>query len=389
MQDTRRDIWHYAREQAAAQVIATLGVGLISAASIIEPRRKGKTTFLLDDLVPAAQKAGYLPLYLNLAAATGDLESYLAATLRTAIDAQRGLLGRLRKLGRSPVRKLAGRGAVSAVELGAELHFATPADRGGLAEAFETIDRLKQPALLLLDEVHRLADESTSAVAWSLRSLLDSRRATVKTVATSSSVASYEALVTGEKKAFNRWFTRIALEPLGEEFVRHLSRTVASHYPRHRISHEQTQDAFEKLGRSPKFVRDYLSLRILDPNLAHEPALALSQREASKESGHESRFETLTPLQRTLVVALAFGERALFSEEARAAMGRALGADAPTKSVVQRALRTLAETGWVIRHERGAYLLTDELLVQWLLDQVRTGQLLPPASALPARAAGA
>jgi hypothetical protein len=42
-----------------------LEVGLVSAVAIIEPRRKGKTTFILNDLMPAAQKAGFLPIYIG------------------------------------------------------------------------------------------------------------------------------------------------------------------------------------------------------------------------------------------------------------------------------------------------------------------------------------
>ena len=58
-----QDLWHFPRREDAGKIIGTLNVGLVCAVAIIEPRRRGKTTFLLDDLQPAALQAGMLPIY--------------------------------------------------------------------------------------------------------------------------------------------------------------------------------------------------------------------------------------------------------------------------------------------------------------------------------------
>ena len=58
-----QDPWHFPRRDDAGKIIGTLNVGLVSAVAIIEPRRPGKTTFLLDDLQPTALEAGMLPIY--------------------------------------------------------------------------------------------------------------------------------------------------------------------------------------------------------------------------------------------------------------------------------------------------------------------------------------
>ncbi len=79
-----RDLWHFPRPDDAARIIGTLQVGLVSALAIIEPRRRGKTTFLLEDLMPAAAAGGMLPIYINLAATSGELEPFLAATIKSA-----------------------------------------------------------------------------------------------------------------------------------------------------------------------------------------------------------------------------------------------------------------------------------------------------------------
>ena len=79
-----RDLWHFPRPDDAARIIGTLNVGLVSALAIIEPRRRGKTTFLLEDLMPAAT--------------SGELEPFLAATIKSAVADAAGTMGSLKAL---------------------------------------------------------------------------------------------------------------------------------------------------------------------------------------------------------------------------------------------------------------------------------------------------
>ncbi len=91
---------------------------------------------------------------------------------------------------------------------------------GALASVFAELAATKRDVVFLLDEVHRLGESAAHTVAWSLRSLLDTHRKSMKVVATSSSAASYELFVTGEKRAFNRWFTRTTLDAAGRRVRR-------------------------------------------------------------------------------------------------------------------------------------------------------------------------
>lgn len=373
-----RDPWHFARADDAARLVGTLQVGLISAIAIIEPRRRGKTTFLLGDLQPAAQAAGLVPIYVNLAASTGGIEAHLSHAIGEGVAAAGGLLATLRRAGRTRIRKLTGKAGATGAELSAELEPAG-ADTGSLGAAFAALDRLQRPVLLLLDEVNRLGEDKAFDVAWSLRSLLDMRRTQVKVVATSSSAAAYELLVTGERRAFSRWFTRAAIEPLGAAFVRHLATITDRYYPRHHITEGELQQAFEELGRSPKFVRDYLNVRVLTPGLAHAQALREQALHAVRDSGFEDAFARLVPLQKVVLLAIASGQLEFFSAEALAAAGRVTTGAAVSKTLMQRAIRQLALAGWIIREGRGRYSLADLLLRRWLEEQVRAGALPPPA----------
>lgn len=373
-----RDIWHYPRTRAAEQIVQTLDVGLVSAVAIIEPRRRGKTTFLQDDLAPVASRRGYLCIYVNLAATTGDVEGLIVSTIVAALADAGGLMRRLRSAGSTRIKKVSAKGNVASGDIGGEVEFDPAKSAGQLTEAFSELGKLNRPVLFLLDEVHRLADDSVSATAWSLRSLLDSKRQLMKVVATSSSAASYEVLITGEKKAFNRWFTRVPLAPLADAFVAHLASITTQHFPTHRISQDEIAQAFSELGKSPKFIRDYLNVRILNPTVPANAALRQAVAEAAQECGYEDEFTRLVPLQKTILVALVAGQKELFSEGALKAFGSVLTGEPVSKPLMQRSLKSLADKGWIIKQTRGDYLLSDELFAQWLADQIHTGLLQPP-----------
>jgi hypothetical protein len=204
----------------------------------------------------------------------------------------------------------------------------------------------------------------------------------MKVVATSSSAASYELLVTGEKRAFNRWFTRASPQPLGEAFVAHLAGVTRKNFPRHEITKSHLESAFEALGQSPKFLRDYLNHRILNPSLQHQEAMKLAAIEAAQESGYEDAFVRLVALQKIVLVAVASGQKEMFSEVTLKATGSVLTGEPVSKTMMQKALRSLAMNGWIIKTARGEYALADSLFDRWLSEQIKTGTLAAPGAVL-------
>lgn len=377
-----RDLWHFPRTEDAARILQTLAVGLVAAVAIIEPRRRGKTTFLLEDLIPAARAAGYLAIYLNLASAATDIERLVAATITEALEADRGIGGHLKSLATSRVKSISAKAKMLEAEIDATVDVDANRPVGAmLNEAFALLARSKKPVLILLDEMHRLADASHHDLSWSLRSLLDTHRNKIKVVATSSSAASFEMMVTGEKKAFSRWFTRLDLAPLDKPFAAHLYAVVKKHFPKHEIRLKDIESAFERLGRSPKFTRDYLNARILMPQLGHDEALETSVAEAAKDSGFTDEFDRLAPLQKAVLLAIGTGVGELFGEASLASFAKAIGAERLGKPIVQRALKSLGDRGWIVRQDRGDYRLADSLFEQWLNERLKAGQLPAPGSA--------
>jgi len=58
--------WHFSRNDLADHYINSFEIGLMSSKVIFAPRKKGKTEFLLEDLLPLAEKRGYRVVYSSM-----------------------------------------------------------------------------------------------------------------------------------------------------------------------------------------------------------------------------------------------------------------------------------------------------------------------------------
>jgi hypothetical protein len=96
--------WHFARLQLAQRYLQTFQIGLVSAQALFAPRRMGKSEFLEQDLIPAAQKSGLLTAYLNLWDAREHPRGALISALARA-GAPRGLSALIKKL-KAPLMKV-------------------------------------------------------------------------------------------------------------------------------------------------------------------------------------------------------------------------------------------------------------------------------------------
>jgi hypothetical protein len=98
------DPWHFARPELARKYLQTFEIGLISAQALFAPRRMGKSEFLEQDLIPAAQKSGLLTEYLNLWDAREHPRGAVISALARA-GSPRGLSAPIKKL-KGPLKKV-------------------------------------------------------------------------------------------------------------------------------------------------------------------------------------------------------------------------------------------------------------------------------------------
>src|SRR5215475_3155323 len=113
MMKNKPDPWHFARPGLAKKYLQTFEIGLISAQALFAPRRMGKSEFLEQDLIPAAQRLGLLTAYLNLWDARDHPRDALIAALARASSA-RGIAALFKTLKR-PLKKVKASGKISGI----------------------------------------------------------------------------------------------------------------------------------------------------------------------------------------------------------------------------------------------------------------------------------
>ena len=137
--------WHYPRPELAKKYLEIFDIGLTSARGLFAKRRMGKSEFLEQDLIPAAQVEGYLTVYLNLWDARTHTTPSLVSALSRAMEPT-GLLKLVKRLN-TPLKKVKASGKVP-----------------GLAEGSLEAELADDPAVAgpLLSELLRGFDKPTS-----------------------------------------------------------------------------------------------------------------------------------------------------------------------------------------------------------------------------------
>ena len=86
MNDLIYEKWHFSRPKLAQSYLTLLRDGSGDPICLQAPRRLGKTTFLLTEVIPAALKAGYLPVYVDVWQHRSDPMAAINYALQEAID---------------------------------------------------------------------------------------------------------------------------------------------------------------------------------------------------------------------------------------------------------------------------------------------------------------
>ncbi|UEP60206.1 hypothetical protein [Acidithiobacillus ferriphilus] len=252
-----KDPWHYPRTALADQYLKTLAIGLSKSLVLFAQRRMGKTEFLRKDLLPAAEKAGYITIYVSLWESREDPKSVLLDAIRKAAEGEGIISGVWRRLGRP--RSKMGVGA-NAGTVGTQASW-----RQGAAEASDrmldlrqwmnTLAEKKNHTLLLVDEIQTLADEKRyGALVAALRSALDKHGDQIKAIFTGSSSEGLRRMFQMEKAPFFQFSHQIPFPQLGPEFVQHMLRAFANATQR-QLNEAEAWQAFTDLALVPEHFR--------------------------------------------------------------------------------------------------------------------------------------
>jgi len=367
MAKTTRDPWHFARPELARRYLRTFQIGLISAQALFAPRRMGKSEFLEQDMIPAAQESGLLTAYLNLWDARENPRAALINALARA-GSPRGIAALVKKL-RSPVKKVKASAGVSGIAEGSfEAELADDPTSGALAlsDSLRVVDHSTRKLLLILDEAQVLASPIHSDLAHSLRAGLDIRKQTINVVFAGSSESSLRRMFGRATEPFYNWAPIEPFERLGAEFVAAMTRKInqLSRYP---LSEREALRAFDALKRTPEFFRRYLQRYLAYAELGSRAALDDTVAHVFNDAGYNAMWSRLLPADRAILTALAQGVSDLHSLPARRRLGSELGLGKPASLDTPRnALLRLQKEELVLKVEHGRYQIQDEGFLEWL-----------------------
>ena len=361
------DPWHFARPELAQKYLKAFDLGLTSAKGLFAKRRMGKSEFLEKDLIPAAQKAGYLTTYLNLWDARTQPTGALLAALQRTLELK-GLAKVAQRLN-TPLRKVKAGAKVPGLGEGsveAELADAPSAGAPALGEWLRTFDKRAKRMLLVLDEAQVLADAAHSELAHSLRAGLDSRKQSIKVVFAGSSEPTLRRMFGRSTEPFYNWAPLEPFELLGEDFVMALVAKV-NKLSRFTLKPEEALEAFHALKDTPEFFRRYLERFMTNADQGSAAALEHTLGHVFNDKEFAQSWARLLPADQEILKAIANDVTDLHSARTLLRIGMALGLEkAVSKNAPAQALKRLQDQELITRFEIGKYRFQDDAFLEWV-----------------------
>lgn len=363
--------WHYPRSDLAAGYLETLQAGLISSMVLFAPRRKGKTEFVLEDLLPAAEAAGYRTVYCSMWQNRSDpLASLLLALTNAAKPKTFGekLQDRIFR----PLKKTSLEVSAGPARVRAEAEFNAKAvnSQAALQSLPDLVDAViaasKGKVLIALDEIQHLAKPEFQELVAALRTTLDVRKKAVKTVFTGSSRNRLQMMFSQIKAPLFQFSQTTDFPDLDERFVAFIMASFTKATGR-TVPIGQANAAFAALSATPGLFHDAVErlMKIGGTDIA-----AVAQQvllESRDASGYVQRLMEMRPLDREVMRAVI--ERLpLYTDETRRKLALAVGIEGEplTTRQVQIAVERLVNEQIIYQAGRGVYEIEDDQLAEWL-----------------------
>jgi hypothetical protein len=363
--------WHYPRAELAQSYLDTLRAGLIPSLVLFAPRRKGKTEFLLEDLLPAAEAAGYRTVYCSMWQNRSDPLAALLLALSNAAKPKtfgEKLHDRLfRPLKKTSVELDVGIGRWKAE---AEFHAKDGSNQAQLQSLPDLVDAVvhasKGKVLIAFDEVQHLAKPEFQELVAALRTTLDVRKKSVKTIFTGSSRNRLQMMFSQIKAPLFQFSQTTDFPDLDADFVAFMmdafTRATARVVPL-----EQANAAFASLGHTPGLFHDAVE-RLLKLGGTDIGGVARRVLDESRDaSGYVQRLMDIRPLDREVLRAI-LARVPLYADSTRRRLAQAVGIEGEplTTRQVQIAVERLLAEQIIFQAQRGVYQIEDDQLAQWL-----------------------
>lgn len=347
--------------------------GLRSGLFLSGPRRTGKTTFLLEDLIPALENAGALVVYVDLwSDVSADPSTLIHAALRSALKGLQTTTGDLRsRLLKRRRRNVGAAGFTFGFQI-ADLGTPTGATIAQVAK--EIVDQAKTDLVFIVDEVQQmLTSDAGLALMQAFKAARDAVNARPNTpghfifIGTGSHRAQVVGMTVQGKNAFEG-ATSVDYPTLGEDYVQYVLQTLRQEGIKVIPSLPVASQSFALLGRRPEeLLRALRTLQQYKPQEADQylPVIAATLKEVAADV-EIKKIEELGVLVYAVfdrVAQAQEGTSGLFSAAALGAYSGAVGREVSADQV-QRIAQLLQDYNIIVRKGYGLYVVTDPFIQQ-------------------------
>lgn len=357
-------LWHFKRAPLAQRLAQRLLAH--ERIAMFRPRQTGKTTLLREEVMPAIEKAGALPVYvecwLDKARPLHSINYALGKALE-GLTLSPGRPGR--RLAKTPVRKI---GAVGvSVELGEVGQRKIPDNPYLAFDALLTslLEAAGRDLVLVFDEFQAVAEvPEADAIAAALRAALTQASSRVGVVFSGSSQTLLLEMFSRAQTPLYNFANAEPYPLLKEDFVGHVARLFSAATKRD-LNQAIALRVLEAVGHQPAPFLNAVGNAMSTPGWSVEDGLA-AMLDAKAVNTWSTAWAGLTDLQRFALRAAHAGlplTAAATLQQAATELGQAK----VQPSSITRAVETLVDKGLVAR-EPGSrrHVVSDPVMAAWL-----------------------
>ncbi|MGN6232254.1 MAG: AAA family ATPase [Trinickia sp.] len=366
------DLWHFPRPDLASAYLATLNAGLVMSTTIFAPRRTGKTAFLLRDLKPLAENAGYTVVYADLWQTRQTPGAALARALEEALEPH-SLFEKVVARLHSPVKGLKGKAEFAGATLEGHIELGTDPKRE-LGDTALLIDALvaeltkRRPVLFLIDEAQSLGrSKEGEEMARALRTTLTKHQRRLRMLFTGSSRTKLGHVFTNANAPLYSAASVVQDFPLlGDDFVDYIARRFRESTKR-KLDAAAACQAFELFGRRPEPLMETVLALMMSPALTFPEAIAMQQEKLARTENHEGTWNSLDAIERVLVRMFADDPSMKpFAKATLIKIRKRVGIEDLQPTHVQKALSRLAEKTVAAKSPRDVYEFESDSFADWV-----------------------
>ncbi len=366
------DIWHFPRPELAENYLRQFNEFGLKRITLFAPRRTGKTQFLIKDLAPAAEQAGYLVCYVSMweqkdAPHTALKDCFDDAKKR--IEQNKSMFSRFFAAKINKVKfdsEVPGLGKFATdIEFAENPKKASAGELQELLTSYKSFQEVlgKKPFLLLIDEIQHLATNAKfEPLTYTLRTILDMSPDNIRVIFTGSSRSGLTRLFRDSKAPFFNFADTMKFPLLGEDFVLHLE-SVYQKVSGKSLNHSQLLEIFEALDHNAFYMHALIKTIAMQAFEDLDSAYKELLDNIADESEFETLWDKLTVAERYVFGAIS-AQIAIFSEDNLSELKHSEWGRLD-RMTLQRALLKLEQKGLIFKEGHGKYNIEQDTLLRW------------------------